>query len=171
MSLRSFSRSSREGFRPDKVRKKTGKWAASSLSSSKWSGMRPASTAAYSKNLSQSSEPSLMFNSWAHWRRMASSDGGERTSRSILLQLLGSCSYFRQNSRRPSRCFARSSLINVPNIRCGKIITTQAVRLLTEKLWPVKISRRDQFDFDFAAQRARGPAQRGNRQGWIGGIQ
>src|SRR5262245_31923555 len=78
--------------------------------------MRPASTAARSKNLSQSSVPCLRPSCLAQARRVASSRGGARTSRSILLQLLGSCPCSRQNSHSPSRCRARNSLTKVPNI-------------------------------------------------------
>ena len=46
MILSSFSKSSREGFWPDKVRKNAGSLASSSSFSMTWSGMRPASTAA-----------------------------------------------------------------------------------------------------------------------------
>jgi hypothetical protein len=43
---RSLSVSSREGFWPERARKKAGRWAVSSLSARMWSGMRPAPTAA-----------------------------------------------------------------------------------------------------------------------------
>jgi hypothetical protein len=46
MILSSFSKSSREGFWPDKVRKNAGSLASSSSFSMTWLGMRPASTAA-----------------------------------------------------------------------------------------------------------------------------
>src|ERR1017187_3567648 len=50
---RGFSLSSREGFWPESVRKKAGRCVASSVSLRMWSGMRPASTAANSKHLTQ----------------------------------------------------------------------------------------------------------------------
>ncbi len=46
MILSSFSKSSRVGFCPDKVRKNAGSLASNSSFSMTWSGMRPASTAA-----------------------------------------------------------------------------------------------------------------------------
>ena len=55
----SFCISSREGFWPERVRKKAGRCAANSVSLRMWLGMRLASTAACSENLSQSSVPDL----------------------------------------------------------------------------------------------------------------
>ena len=51
--------SSREGFWSESVRRKTSRCAASPVSLRMLSGMRPASTAACSENLSQSSVPDL----------------------------------------------------------------------------------------------------------------
>jgi len=59
MMARSFSMSAREGFWPESVWKTAGRCAASSVCLRMWWGMRPASTAANSKNLGQSSEPGL----------------------------------------------------------------------------------------------------------------
>ena len=66
------------GFLAGEVRKKAGRCADSSLSSRIWSGMRPASTAAYSENLSHSSEPGFRPSCLAQVRRVSSSRGGWR---------------------------------------------------------------------------------------------
>jgi hypothetical protein len=63
--------SCREGFCPESVRKTADRCAASSLSSRIQSGMRSASTAAYSRNFSQSFESGLSPSYFVLLRRCA----------------------------------------------------------------------------------------------------